>query len=178
MHPHLQPVPLNIENNDLNDLKTNLFLIKQKLDNIEQTNNIDIDCTQKIENVKIELLDKINKINDQNKNTKENYINNLFDILISNEILTKNEMNNIKEKLNNKYIDHDTVITYLENKKKNSKQIYFSKNINNQFSNTSYNNLLNGKWQVPMPRPPVCISNENNKIKQYDNYSPYFSIFK
>jgi hypothetical protein len=176
----LEP-PKSSANNDFDDLKNNLILIKKKLDEMPQSNNnTDIDCTQKIETVKIELLNKINKINDKNKNTKENYINNLFDILISNEILTKNEIINIKKKLNNNEIDQDTVITYLENKKKLSKQIYFNKELGQQFSNVNYdyNNLLEGKWQVPMPRPPVCVSNEQIKVNQYDNYNSNFSTFK
>ena len=173
--------PKSSTNNDFDDLKNNLLLIKKKLDDMPQSNNnTDVDCTQKIENVKIELLNKINKINDKNKNTKENYINNLFDILISNEILTKNEIINIKKKINNNEIDQDTVITYLENKKKLSKQIYFNKELGQQFSNVNYdyNNLLEGKWQVPMPRPPVCVSNEQIKVNQYDNYNSNFSTFK
>ena len=167
--------------NDFDDLKNNLLLIKKKLDEMPQNNNnIDIDCTQRIENVKIELLNKINTINKQNKNTKENYINNLFDILVSNELLTKNEVINIKKKINNNEIDQDTVITYLENKKKLSKQIFFNKELCQQISNVNYNysNLLEGKWQVPMPRPPVCINNEHTKINQYDNYNSNFSTFK
>ena len=89
--------------------------------------------------------------------------------------MTNNEIINIKKKINNNEIDHDTVITYLENKKKLTKQLQF-----NQYRNTNnYNDLLNGKWQVPIPRPPVCVNNtEINKVYQYDSVFNNYAQFK
>ncbi len=160
------------------ELKNNLEEIKKKIDNIPASSNktiYDVDCDKKINVVKNELLDKINKINDKNKNTKINYINDLFDLLISNEVLTNNEINNIRKKIESNEIDHDTIILYLENKKKLTKQLKFNpyRNINN------YGDFLEGKWQVPMPKPPVCINNaEMNKVYQYDAGFNNYAQFK
>ena len=160
---------------EFNELKNNLDEIKRKLDNLPQNTPVDIDCDKKINIVKVELLDKINKINDKNKDTKNNYIDDLFELLLANEVLTRNEINNIKKRLNTNEIDQDTIITYLENKKKLTKQLQF-----NQYRNTNnYNDVLTGKWQVPMPRPPVCINNtEINAVNQYDPVFNNYSKFK
>ena len=162
--------------NELNELKDNISYIKNKLESIPMANisSIDADCDKKINIVKTELSNKIETISNNNKNTKNNYINNLFDLLYSNEIITNNEIINIKTKYNNNQIDQDSIIQYLENKKKLNKQIFLKKN---QQNISNYDNLLNGKWQVPMPRPPVCINNNSDKINNYDiSNSSYSSI--
>ena len=112
-------------------------------------------------------------MNDKNKKTKKNYINDLFDLLLSNQIISENEIINIKNKMNLNEIDQDSIISYLENKKTLTKHLQF----NNYRNTTNYNNLLSGKWQVPLPRPPVCNNTEINKVYQYDpgfnNYSKF-----
>lgn len=162
--------------NEINELKNKISEIKDKLDTIPNVNSpqiIDVDCDKKISIVKNELLEKIDGINDKNKNTKLNYINHLFDLLKNNEIISSNEIINIRTKLSNKEIDEDTIISYLENKKRLSKQFYFDK-----ATNYKYENLFDGKWQVPAQRPPVCISNDLNSIGQYDKFESPFAPFK
>ncbi len=164
-----------IQTPEFNELKNNLDEIKKKLDllPIVSKPEYEIDCDKKINIVKNELLDKIDKINNKNKDTKNNYINDLFELLKFNQILSDNEINNIKNKLSTNEIDHDTVISFLENKKKLTKHLQF-----NQYKNNNFNDVLSGKWQVPMPRPPVCITTDNNKVYQYDAHLNNYSLFK
>ncbi len=164
-----------IQTPEFNELKNNLDEIKKKLDllPIVSKPEYEIDCDKKINVVKNELLDKIDKINNKNKDTKNNYINDLFELLKFNQILSDNEINNIKNKLSTNEIDHDTVISFLENKKKLTKHLQF-----NQYKNNNFNDVLSGKWQVPMPRPPVCITTDNNKVYQYDAHLNNYSLFK
>jgi len=95
-----QSMPDKLITNELNELKNNISYIKNKLETIPTISNVinDVDCDKKINIVKTELSNKIDTINNNNKNTKNNYINNLFDLLYTNEIITHNEVINIKKK--------------------------------------------------------------------------------
>ena len=41
----------------------------------------------------------------------------------------------------------------------------------------SLDNIFNKKWNVPMPRPPVCLSDDPIKIKQNDNFTSLYSAY-
>jgi hypothetical protein len=83
--------------------------------------------------------------------------------------------NNIKKKLKSNEIDCQTVISFLEDKKKLIKKIEITKNLNNQ---THYNNQKNynnqpkydEKWTTPIDRPEMSVF-------QNDFYRPTLTDF-
>ena len=121
-------------------------------------------------------------------NTGEKYFNYLLNELVSNNTLTDNEVQNIKNKIKLKLLTLDDVITSLETLKNTKVKVnpnndlkynelpsgYFQP-IGDKISN-DWNNqdaILNtDRWSVPMPRPPVCINNSPCKICPTDsNYA-------
>jgi len=63
----------------------------------------------------------------------------LYEYLLTNQVITNNEINNINNKLKNGMIDINTVFNYLLNKKKMIKNISIPKTTNNFFENKWYN---------------------------------------
>jgi len=172
---------LNNESMDLlSDLKNQINELKNQLQFFTSNNNKnisnefpDLNCAEKIDIVKKELLTKIDTISDKYIN---NYVDLLCDDLIKQEILSLNEVQNIKYKIKNNLVDVETIVSYLENKKQLSKQLMLSENSKYSDLNYNYKSLLDGKWQIPMPRPPVCIS-DGAQLTQYDKYDSTFSKF-
>jgi hypothetical protein len=126
---------------------------KLKLESRESIEPIDdglpeIECNKQLKIMKKDLSNSILK-----------YIDLLCDELLQNEIISINEIQNIKYKIKNNQIDNNTIINYLENKKTLHKQISISGGDKFTQVPPNFDNILSGKWQVPMPRPPVCINN-------------------
>ncbi len=146
----------------------NINQVQQPLQNIIQSQQQlpiedglpDIECNKRIDIIKKDLSYSIAK-----------YIDLLCEELLNNEIISLNEIQNIKYKIKNNQVDINTIINYLENKKMLNRQISISGN------NKSFDNILSGKWQVPMPRPPVCLPSEITKVNQYDTNTTNFSSF-
>jgi hypothetical protein len=141
--------------------------LEQNIKPIIQIKNVDIndglpdiECNKRIDVIKKDLSMSIAK-----------YIDLLCDELFNHEIISINEIKNIKYKIKNNEVDNNTIINYLENKKKLSRNITISK------QDKSFDNLISGKWQVPMPRPPVCLPSDNTKINHYDLNISNFSSF-
>ena len=168
-----------IQNNniDLNSSSMNqpnmLGLNGPKINKLE-LNNItnEFGCNYKIGIIKNEYDNKINEMNKNFKETNNNYLDLLFNILLENQIISHNEIINIKKKIFNEDIDYNTLISYLHNK------ILLNKSLINLGTTNKYNldELLDNKWIPPLPRNKVCIS-ENYKVMQNDeglsNYSPF-----
>ena len=87
---------------------------------------------------------------------------------MKNQVITQNEVDNIKRNLNSNLIDINTVINYLENKKSLAKNLTINYNFDEIYLN---------KWNAPLPRPPICISDDPVKIRQIDQYSTSFAPF-
>jgi hypothetical protein len=133
---------------------------------------------RKFEQEIFQLKNQIHINNDDNIAIK--YFEALLVELNDNGILDANDIKNIKIKMQSKLLSMNEVITSLENLKKNGKpknrtvdgkvvndNIYnelpsdfyhpIGDKIANEWDN-EYSILNTDKWQVPMPRPPVCIS--------------------
>jgi hypothetical protein len=122
--------------------------------------------------------EKINKLENQIQTINNNYVNTLFDILLNNQTITQTEINNIKLQLQKGNTDYGTIVSYLENKINISKHLFTPSNTDNTFkNNNNLDNILNNKWFVPLPRPPICISDNPIVVKQNDNYSNTYSNF-
>jgi hypothetical protein len=126
----------------------------------------DVECNKRIDIIKKDLSLSIAK-----------YIDLLCEELLNSEIISLNEIQNIKTKIKNNQVDINTIISYLENKKILNRQISISGGDKHAKVTQSFDNILSGKWQVPMPRPPVCLPSEITKINQYDSYTSNFSLF-
>ncbi len=123
------------------------------------------------------------------------YYNQLIRELRSNGILDDVDVKNVTLKLNSKLLTLDEAITSLEKVKE--KGIVKDKSVNSDFVynelptefyaplgkrivsdwENEYNLLDSTNWQVPMQRPPVCISNEKCKICPKET-SPGTSLLK
>lgn len=123
------------------------------------------------------------------------YYNQLIRELRSNGILDDVDVKNVTLKLNSKLLTLDEAITSLEKVKE--KGIVKDKSVNSDFVynelptefyaplgkrivsdwENEYNLLDTTNWQVPMQRPPVCISNEKCKICPKET-SPGTSLLK
>ena len=160
--------PIQQYNNENIDLNNKIKDLENKLKNVS---NSDFGCELKIEKTKKELNDQIKNIKEETNKTNNSYLNLLFDYLFKNQVITQNEIDNIKKKLANNDIDLLTIISYLENKKATAKII-----VNN--GQLNFNDVLTNKWQVPLPRPPVCISDVPIKLTNNDNNSNNFASFK
>jgi hypothetical protein len=147
-------------------LNDKLASLEEEISNIKLKS--DIDCETKINDIKSNLNNQIIDIKNKSKDSIDNYIKLLTDILLKNQVITQIEVDNINRNLNSNLIDINTVINYLENKKKLAKNLTINYNFDNIYLN---------KWNVPLPRPPICISDDPVKIKQIDQYSSNFSPF-
>lgn len=146
-------------NNKLADLENEISNIKLKSD---------IECETKINNIKSNLNNQIIDIKNKSKESTDNYVKLLTDILLKNQVITQNEVNNMNRNLNSGLIDINTIINYLENKKKLAKNLTI---------NYNFDSIYLEKWNAPLPRPPICISDDPIKVKQIDNYSTKFAPF-
>jgi hypothetical protein len=148
------------------DLNNKLATLENEIANIKSKS--DIDCEAKINNVKSELNNQITEIKNKSKDSIDNYIKLLTDVLLKNQVITQNEVNNMNRNLSSGLIDLNTVINYLENKKKLAKNLTINYNFDNIYLN---------KWNAPLPRPPICISDDPIRVKQIDQYSTNFAPF-
>ena len=168
---------VNLENIN-KELSGKVNDLQKKINFINKTNHKDIECDVKIKAIKIDLDNKINKITDSVKLTTNNYMQLLFNTLLKNQIITQNEIENIKLRLIKKDVDTRTIISYLENKINLSKNIFTpisDSTFNQTNSKNNYDDIFNKKWNVPLPRPPVCISDDPVRVKQNDSFTNSFS---
>lgn len=148
------------------DLNNKLAGLEIEISNIKSKS--DIECETKINNIKSDLNNQINDIKNKSKESIDNYLKLLTDILLKNQVITQNEVNNINKNLSSGLIDLNTIINYLENKKTLAKNLTI---------NYNFDNIYLDKWNVPLPRPPICISDDPVKVKQIDQYSTNFAPF-
>ena len=124
-----------------------------------------------------------------NSNLLYNYLLLLMKDLYSKGLINTNDINTIKLNLESKKITINNAIMSLEKVKKASDNYNPGTNYNiqnelpaefltplgnkiaNDWSN-DYTILNTNKWQVPTPRPPVCINNSPCKVCPLDS-SPY-----
>ena len=168
---------LNLENIN-KELSEKVNDLQNKIDIINKMDPEDSGCDVKIKAIKSDLTNKINAITNSVKSTTDNYIQLLFNTLLKNQIISQNEIENIKLRLIKKEIDSRTIISYLEDKVNLSKTIFtpISDSVFNQTnSKNNYDDIFNKKWNVPLPRPPVCISDDPIKVKQNDYFFNNFS---
>jgi hypothetical protein len=119
------------------------------------------------------------------------YFESLMNDLADRGILDANEIDNIQSKLRSKLLSMDEVIASLETLKKEGKAKVrvqegkvkhdrdyselpsdFYTPIGQQVPNdwsSEYTILNTNKWQVPMPRPPVCINTQPCKVCPSDS---------
>jgi hypothetical protein len=153
-----------LNNEDLNSKLANL---ETEISNIKSKS--DIECETKINNIKSDLNNQITNIKNKSKDSIDNYIKLLTDILLKNQVISENEVNNINKNLSSGLIDLNTVINYLENKKTLAKNLTI---------NYNFDNIYLHKWNAPLPRPPICISDDPIKVKQIDQHSNNFAPYK
>ena len=148
----------------------------------------------------VELQVKIKELQTKDLQTKTNddnankYINLLMADLAERGILDSTDIENIRTKLDSKLISIDEAITGLEKLKLSTKsKLKKSDNVSEEYNygnlppdfykplgNSSlskwedgYTILNTDKWQVPMPRPPVCINTTPCKVcPSMDNTYP------
>ena len=142
-------------------------------------------CSTEIDKIRKLMQTQIDELKDQlitnvTTNTGEKYFIYLLNDLVSNNILSDIEVQNIKNKVNLKLLTIDEVLTSLENLKSTKISVqptndskynelpsgYFQP-IGDKISNDWDNQeaILNtDRWSVPMPRPPVCINNTPCKV--------------
>ena len=116
-----------------------------------------------------------------------NYYNLLIKELYNNKVLNDIDLKNIKLKLDSKLFTLEEIILQLENLKS---QITINTNITNDLPQdffkpigdkvpndweNDYTILNTSKWQVPMPRPPVCINNSPCRVCPTDS-SNYINL--
>jgi hypothetical protein len=162
--PEYVPYENNVLETINNNLNIKLNVLEKELANVKSKS--EIECDDRIKKVKTDLINQISDIKKESKLAIENYIKLLFDLLLKNQLITQNEIDNMNRQLTNNQIDVQTVINYLENKKK------LAKNLNIRYN---FEDILVKKWYAPLPRPPVCISDNPTKIKQDDQLLSYYS---
>jgi len=146
------------------DLNNKLASLENQIADIKSKS--DIECESKINNVKSDLNNQITNIKNKSKESIDNYIKLLTDILLKNQVITQNEVTNMNKNLSSGMIDFNTVINYLENKKKLAKNLTI---------NYNFDNIYLHKWNTPLPRPPICISENPIKVKQIEEYSTNYA---
>jgi hypothetical protein len=142
-----------------------------------------------VNNQMITLQTKIKELESKsNDEHSMKYMNLLITDLLDQGILDNNDIENIKAKINSKLLTNDDAIVGLEKLKLSGKaktkktdtdvnnQSEYSfgtlppemyKPLNNSDLNKwddGYTMLNTDKWQVPMPRPPVCINTSPCKV--------------
>lgn len=132
-----------------------------------------------IDALKVQLQSKLVQPNSNNKIVNK-YFESLLDDLVDKELLDSNDIENIRIKIRSKLLTMEEIISSLETLKKEGKpkihsvdgkikddRIYnelpsdFYSPIGDKIANewdNEYSILNTNKWQVPMPRPPVCIN--------------------
>jgi hypothetical protein len=159
-------------------------------------------CGVEVAKVKRELELKINQLTNQlnmnqsvggNSMIASKYYSSLINELNERGVLDVNEIQNIKLKIESKLLSIDEVIASLERLKATSKakpksdsktdhkfdelpsEFYspMGGDIANKWDN-NYTLLDTNRWQVPMPRPPVCINTAPCKVCPTE--SGYFPV--
>lgn len=176
-----KPIIENFNDTNTYDLMNNQEITNQYYSNKEDLNNklasleneiadikskSDIECESKINNVKTELNNQISNIKNKSKESIDNYIKLLTDVLLKNQVITQNEVTNMNKNLSSGMIDFNTVINYLENKKKLAKNLTI---------NYNFDNIYLHKWNTPLPRPPICINENPVRVKQSEEYSTNYA---
>jgi len=145
-------------------------------------------------NIVDKIVDKINdkineekpipiKSNELNETTTIKYMNLLMDDLREHNVLNNTDIENIKAKINTKLLTDEEIIVGLEKlivttkaklKKDPESEYIFGKvssdlykplgNLEINKWDEGYNMLNTNKWQIPMPRPPVCINTTPCKV--------------
>jgi hypothetical protein len=145
-------------------------------------------------NIVDKIVDKINdkineekpipiKSNELNETTTIKYMNLLMDDLRDHNVLNNTDIENIKAKINTKLLTDEEIIVGLEKlivttkaklKKDPESEYIFGKvssdlykplgNLEINKWDEGYNMLNTNKWQIPMPRPPVCINTTPCKV--------------
>jgi hypothetical protein len=167
--------------NKINETKSNI------VDKINETKSNIVD---KINEIKSNIDDKINeekpipiKSNELNETTTVKYMNLLIDDLREHNVLNNTDIENIKAKMNSKILTDDEIIVGLEKlilttkakQKKEPESEYIFGNVSSDLYkplgnleihkwDEGYNMLNTNKWQIPMPRPPVCINTTPCKV--------------
>ena len=167
--------------NKINETKSNI------VDKINETKSNIVD---KINEIKSNIDDKINeekpipiKSNELNETTTVKYMNLLIDDLREHNVLNNIDIENIKAKMNSKILTDDEIIVGLEKlilttkakQKKEPESEYIFGNVSSDLYkplgnleihkwDEGYNMLNTNKWQIPMPRPPVCINTTPCKV--------------
>ena len=167
---------------------------KNKSDKQQESKSLPIvvSCEGEISKIKSEVFAQMetlqNKVNTlQNKpDNSQKYMNFLIKDLMDLNILTGDDVDNINAKLDSNILTINDIITNLEKIKLSSKpkqripsadsgEFAFNE-LPNSFSQPlgtkdlslwgtdDYSLLNTDKWQVPMPRPPVCINNNPCKV--------------
>ena len=159
-------------------------------------------CGVEVAKVKRDLELKINQLTDQikmnqsvgsNSMIASKYYSSLINELNERGVLDVNEIQNIKLKIESKLLSIDEVIASLERLKATSKakpksdsktdhkydelpsEFYspMGGDVANKWDN-NYTLLDTNRWQVPMPRPPVCINTAPCKVCPTE--SGYFPV--
>jgi hypothetical protein len=181
-------VPENTIKNTVQSSNLTLNVVKNK------DSNNDNNCGVEMEKLKQSVAININKLQLKIKELESKpqseqslkYMNFLIADLIDYQVLDNNDVGNIAAKIKSKISTVDEIIVSLEKLKLSSKSKKLKNKIEDQ-SEYSYGNLppdfynplgnaeiskwdsgytiLNtDKWQVPMPRPPICINNSPCKV--------------
>ena len=146
-----------------------------------------------VKELKRQMMLKATMPDKENSSITQKYFDSLILELNSKGILRSDEIDNIKLKISSKLLTMEEAIVSLENLKKTGKpeiketndfkynelpdEFYnpIGNRIANEWANDNEYNLLNtNKWQVPMPRPPVCINTAPCKVCPSDgtNFLP------
>ena len=138
----------------------------------------------KINEIKSNIDDKINQEKPiPIETTTIKYMNLLIDDLREHNVLNNTDIENIKAKINTKLLTDEEIIVGLEKlivttkaklKKEPESEYIFGKvssdlykplgNLEINKWDEGYNMLNTNKWQIPMPRPPVCINTTPCKV--------------
>jgi hypothetical protein len=167
--------------NKINETKSNI---------VYKINETKSNIVDKINEIKSNIDDKINeekpipiKSNELNETTTVKYMNLLIDDLREHNVLNNTDIENIKAKMNSKILTDDEIIVGLEKlilttkakQKKEPESEYIFGNVSSDLYkplgnleihkwDEGYNMLNTNKWQIPMPRPPVCINTTPCKV--------------
>ena len=147
-----------------------LFIKRKSLENFA----FDFIQTPQILNESMNTLIKQEDMSDHS--IANRYYTSLITELTTNGILTKNDLDNIKLKLDTKILNINDVIISLELLKKSGKpktmQTINNDHIYNELPSDFFEPIGKGveawandyvllntdKWRVPMPRPPICVN--------------------
>jgi len=169
--------------NKINETKSDMVnKIKSNID--DKINQIKSNIDDKINQIKSNIDDKINQEKpNPSETTTIKYMNLLIDDLREHNVLNNTDIENIKAKINTKILTDDEIIVGLEKlilttkakQKKEPESEYVFGNVSSDLYkplgnleinkwDEGYNMLNTNKWQIPMPRPPVCINTTPCKV--------------